>query len=81
MYTVKQRVLIDHLVWCVVDEKDSVTCYGSYVSCSNAARELNRNLPRLTQSDIDGKGEHRKGFAYTASQLSTTILGSLRKAW
>lgn len=79
-YTVAKRIVRDELVWCVV-KGDEVICEGSYVACANWAREFNETEGRLTQARIDGKGEHRKGFHFSLTQLRTAVVGSLRKAW
>lgn len=79
-YQVHQRVLKDSLVWCVIEDGQKIVSHGSYVSCSNACRELNENDIRLTQAKIDGIGEHRRGFTFGLTQLRTSIMGSLRRA-
>jgi hypothetical protein len=67
--------------WTWVGYVDGVeVCEGSYTAVQDSLREATTK-PRLTQSAIDGSGEHRRGFTFHLSQIRTSVMGSLRKAW
>lgn len=80
-FKVTQRILAasPDLVWVVWDTEDKkIAAQGSYVACSNACRELNQSMPenRLTQAQIDGGAEHRKGFLAHLLQIKSAVFGS-----
>lgn len=80
-FKVSQRILAGSpdLVWVVWDtEECKIVATGSYVSCSNACRELNQTIPptRLSQSQIDGEGTHRRGFFFHLSQIKQMVFPS-----
>jgi len=79
-FKITQRILAgsSELTWVVWDTEDKkMVAQGSYVSCSNACRELNQSMPptRLTQQAIDSS-DHRRGFYAMLSQIRNAVLGS-----
>jgi hypothetical protein len=80
-FRITQRILATSpdLVWVVWDAEDNkIAAQGSYTSCSNVCRELNQAMPetRLTQAQIDGGSEHRKGFFAVLSQIRNAVFPS-----
>jgi hypothetical protein len=80
-FRITQRVLAgaDGLTWVVWDTQESkVVSRGSYISCANACREFNENVPetRLTQKQIDGDGNHRRRFWAMLSQVRSAVFPS-----
>lgn len=80
-FKITQRILAGNseLVWVVWDTQEAkIVSEGSFVSCSNACRELNNSIPetRLSQRRIDGTGEQRRGFFAVLSQMRNAVFGS-----
>jgi hypothetical protein len=79
-FRITQRVIAgSEMVWVVWDTEDhKIVASGSYVSCSNACRELNDSTPpkRLSQTKIDGDGAHRRGFLFHLSQIRNAVFPS-----
>lgn len=80
-FQITQRILAGspELVWVVWDTQEKqIAAQGSYISCSNACRELNDSTPetRLSQRTIDGNSEHRRGFFAAVSQIRNSVFGS-----
>jgi hypothetical protein len=83
-FKVTQRILAGSpdLVWVVWDTQEhKIVSRGTYVSCANACRELNQAMPptRLSQSQIDGEAEHRRGFLFHLSQIKQMVFPSTQQ--
>lgn len=72
-YSIRQMFTMEGWVWRAFYGSQQIH-EGTYVTCSNACREDEKNRPRLTQSDIDGKGEQRKGFDLHLTQIRSAFL-------
>lgn len=80
-FKITQRILpgSDGLTWVVWDTQEAkVVSSGSYTFCSNGCRELSENISetRLSQSQIDGSGEHRRRFFAMLSQIRNAVFPS-----
>ena len=77
-FKITQRILSgsNDLTWVVINTTTGeIVSKGSWVSCSNACRELNGNVPSptITQEVIDGDGAHRNRFLMMLSQVRAMV--------